>query len=213
MGRMTTSEPASWQTTTHDWAVAVDREHLDAIRRAPATYAPGGVLHLVLEVMAYADEEAADLGRRGTCVVTLHADGSVSVADDGRGTDTRQLSAGEAVRKPIMATRDVRFFDTDHDVLLPDGHPRRGISVVAALSTWLTHTNRRTNGAWTQRYEHGVPTSDLVPIEPTQDTGTTVRFLADPHVAGDASAADRIRSAADFEFLEAEVRAEASGAP
>lgn len=205
---MTTSDPGTWVTTTHDWAVTVDLAHLEAIRRDPAAYAPGGALHLVLEVMAYADEEAAERGRRGTCVVTLHADGSVSVADDGRGTDTRRLSTGEPIRKPVMATRDVRFFDTGHDVLLPDGRPRRGISVVAALSVWLTHTNARTDGAWTQRYEHGIPTSDLLPVEPTGATGTTVRFLADPQVPRAGLTAERLRAVAAFESLDVDVRSE-----
>ncbi len=53
------------------------------------------------------------------------------------------------------------------------------MSTVAALSEWLTHTNRRSNGAWTQRYEHGVPVTNLVPVEDDGTTGTTVRFLPD----------------------------------
>jgi DNA gyrase subunit B len=142
---------APWANTTHDWAVAVDRDHLDAIRAESGTYAPGGMLHLVLEVLAYADDEAEALGRRGKASVTVHADGSVSVADDGRGTDTRLDAGGNLIKKPVVATKDLRFFDDDHDVTLPDGAPRRGMSVVAALSHWLTHTNRRQNGAWTQQ--------------------------------------------------------------
>jgi topoisomerase-4 subunit B len=174
-----TEHSTPWTNTTHDWAVAVDRNHLDAIRKAPDTYAPGGLSHLVLEVLAYANDEAEALGRRGQALVTVHADGSVSIADDGRGTDTRRDANGRVIKKPIMATKDLRFFDPEHDVLLPDGAPRRGISVVAALSQWLTHTNRRQNGAWTQRYEHGLPTTDLVPIDSENGTGTTVHFLAD----------------------------------
>ena len=62
---------------------------------------------------------------------------------------------------------------------MPDGHARRGISVVAALSEWLIHTNRRTGGSWTQRYEHGVPTTDLTPVADDGTTGTTVQFHPD----------------------------------
>src|SRR5689334_10188022 len=83
-----TSPPVTWQNTTHDWAAPVDADHLALIRAQPTAHAPGGVLHLVLEAIAYPADEAVDTGR-GHCVVTLHADGSVSVADDGRGTDTR----------------------------------------------------------------------------------------------------------------------------
>src|SRR5690606_27939156 len=100
------------ENTTHDWSASVDVGHLDAIGRDPATYAPGGATHLLLEVLAYAAEEAA----------------------------------GRPIRKPVMATKDLRFFDTPSEIL-PDGFPRRGMSVVAALSDWLVHTNRRVEGS------------------------------------------------------------------
>ena len=146
-----------WENTTHDWAAIVDRQHLAQIRDQPETSAPGGVGHLILEVLAYPADEAESAGRAGRAVVTLHADGSVSVADDGRGTDTRVDPAGRVIKKPVVGTKDLRFFDDPDAETLPDGHPRRGMSVVAALSEWLIHTNRRAGGSWTQRYEHGVP--------------------------------------------------------
>jgi len=168
-----------WENTTHDWAATVDHEHIAQIREQPATYAPGGVEHLILEVLAYAADEGESTGRVGRGIVTLHADGSVSVADDGRGTDTRIDAAGRVIKKPVMATKDLRFFDHPDAETLPDGHVRRGMSVVAALSEWLIHTNRRTGGSWTQRYEHGVPTTDLTPDVDDGTTGTTVHFQPD----------------------------------
>jgi DNA gyrase subunit B len=54
------------------------------------------------------------------------------------------------------------------------------MSIVAALSEWLIHTNRRDGGAWTQRYEAGVPVTDLLAIEGNGTTGTTVHFLPGP---------------------------------
>lgn len=169
--------PGSRTVITQDWAGNVDHDHLDRVRRAPADFAPGGVTHLVLEVLAYAADEAGALGRTGRCVITLYPDGSVSVADDGRGTDTRPDRDGHPVRKPVMATRDLRFFDSGDAPQLPDGHPRRGMSTVAALSSRLTHTNRRREGAWTQRYEEGVPATGLLPVADQGATGTTVHFL------------------------------------
>ena len=83
------------------------------------------------------------------------------------------------MKKPIMATRDLRFFDVAAPHLLPDGRPRRGMSVVAALSYRLVHTNRRPDGSWTQRYEHGIPATGLVPVAANGTTGTTVHFR--PH--------------------------------
>jgi DNA gyrase subunit B len=172
---------------SHDWATTVDADHLAEIRRQPARFAPGGLLHLMLEVVAYAADEASVTGR-DRCLVTVYRDGSVSVADDGRGTDTRYDAQGRPIRKPVMATKDLRFFDRPDAPLLPDGHPRRGMSVVAALSVWLVHTNRRRDGAWSQRYEYGLPTTVLQSVAGTDGTGTTVHFRPDvrigPSVAG-----------------------------
>jgi topoisomerase-4 subunit B len=169
--------------STHDWASQVDVDHLERIRQAPALFAPGGVGHLILEVVAYAEEEAAANGG-GRCSITLHADGSVMVSDNGRGTATVVDRQGQVVKKPVMVSRDLRFFDAPDAPCLPNGHPRRGISVVAALSEWLVHTNRRDNGSWTQRYEHAMPVTDLVPIEADGTTGTTVRFRPAKAVRG-----------------------------
>lgn len=157
------------------------------MRREPEVFAGGGTTHLILEVLAYAADEAEWTGGPGRCRVTLHADGSVSVADSGRGTDTRHDAERQPIKKPVVATKDLRFFDSPCAQQLPDGHPRRGMSVVAALSPWLVHTNRRRNGAWTQRYEHGVPVTDLRAIPDQDTTGTTVRFLP----------ADTVRSMAE----------------
>ncbi|MFD3327334.1 ATP-binding protein [Streptomyces sp. NPDC058701] len=168
----------SWVNTTHDWSGGVDLDHLALIRRSPAQFAPDGPWHLVLEVLAYAADEAANRGA-GRCVVVLHPDGSLSVRDDGRGTDTRVDEHGRSVKKPVMATKDLRYFDFPQAEVLPDGLPRRGMSLVAALSEWLVHTNRRLNGAWTQRYEHGLPVTDLEPVEADGTTGTLVHFRPD----------------------------------
>jgi DNA gyrase subunit B len=168
----------SWVNTTHDWSSVVNLGHLAAIRRAPEEFAPGGPWHLLLEVLAYAADEASSRGG-GRCLVTLYPDGSLSVADDGRGTDTRPDEHDQIVKKPVMASKDLRFFDFPEAELLQDGHPRRGMSVVAALSKWLVHTNRRLNGAWTQRYERGIPVTGLEPVEPDSTTGTLVHFRPD----------------------------------
>ncbi|WP_143546669.1 ATP-binding protein [Rhodococcus sp. 06-235-1A] len=155
----------------------VDRNHLSQIRSHPGRYAPGGVLHMILEVLAYAVDEAEDQGG-GHATVTFGSDGTIDVTDLGRGTDTRS-DHGMAVRKPVVSTKDVRFFDRPHPVLLSDGHPRRGMSTVSALSEMLEHTNRRIDGSWTGGYEHGVPVTELLSTAPTEHTGTTIRFRPD----------------------------------
>ena len=171
-------------TTTHDWSVPADPAHVAAIRADAERFGAGGVLHLVLEVLAYPLDEAAE-GHSNRVRVVLHSDGSISVEDDGRGTDTRYDEAGMPVVKPIMATPDLRFFGIAAAPLLPDGRPRAGISVVAALSAWLTHTNRRAGGrGWVQRYERGQLHGSLTQLAGAETTGTLVRFRPDPEVFG-----------------------------
>jgi DNA gyrase subunit B len=158
----------------------VDAQHLHEVRRLLGPPgAAGGRRHLILEVLAYANDEAAALGRTGHVVVTTHADGAVTIEDDGRGTDTRRDGDGRVIRKPVMATADVRFTNVDTAPLLPDGLPRRGISTVAALSSELTHENYRDDGAWSQTYRHGIPDSELKPVQPRHRYGTVVTFLTD----------------------------------
>ena len=176
--------PASWRNTTHDWTRDLDVEHLEQIRRNPTAFAPSGAVHLIFEVLAYAAEEAMSNGS-GRATVTLHRNGSVTVADNGRGTDTRPDDQGRTIKKAVIATRDLRLFDCPRTVLLPDGHPRRGMSVVAALSEWLVHTNRRRNGSWNQHYQRGIPVTDLTPIRDDGTPGTTIRFLPDTAVVSD----------------------------
>ncbi|MFE6735459.1 ATP-binding protein [Microbacterium sp. NPDC057650] len=176
---MTADDRSTWTVTTHDWTHDVDVAHLEGVRRARAEYERGGRRHQILEVLAYADEEAADQGRIGNVVVRIMSDGMVAVTDDGRGTDTRRDSLGRPVRKPVMATADQRFFEADAPPLLPDGLPRRGISTVAALSSWLSHENHRADGAWSQEYRRGVPSENLHEIPSDTPTGTTVRFISE----------------------------------
>ena len=154
-------------------------------------YSVGGLAHLLLEVLAYPVDEA-ESGTTDRVRVTLHADGSISVEDNGRGTNVFFDESGQAVVKPIMATRDLRFFEVPDAPLLPDGLKRSGMSVVAAMSEWLLHTNRRVDGAWTRRYERGLPETRLTELtadERGEGTGTIVRFRPDPTVFGDATLA------------------------
>ncbi len=174
--------------TTHEWLTEADAEHIAGIRADPERYARGGVAHLLLEVVAHPVDEMT-WGTTDRVRVTLHADGSISVEDNGRGTNVFFDESGQVVVKPIMATRDLRFFELPDAPLLPDGLPRCGMSVVAAMSEWLVHTNRRVEGAWSRRYEFGLTESGLTELsaeEQGEGTGTIVRFRPDRAAFGDA---------------------------
>lgn len=192
---------SSWTVTTHDWANDVDRAHLAVIQDRSDSYAAGGVRHLILEVLAYANDEADASGRVGRARVVMGPNATVTITDDGRGTDTRTDPEGNMIRKPVMATKDVRFFDSLDGPLLPDGLPRRGMSTVAALSAELVHENHRTNGAWSQTYRHGVPDDQLQPIRAGEATGTLVTFRSD---VGEPSALT-VEDLTAFPWLDVEV--------
>ena len=66
-----TKPAADEPTTTHDWAKEHDAGHIEHIRRQPADFAPGGALHLVLEVLAYTADEAAHTGSGHAVVLSL----------------------------------------------------------------------------------------------------------------------------------------------
>ena len=174
----------SWITTTHEWPSDVDIDHLSDARRLVGDVGPVEVVHMILEVLAYADDEAEARQRIGTAVV--HVRGTeIAVSDDGRGTDTRQDADGAVVRKPVMATRDVRFYGSDSAPCLPDGMRRRGMSTVAAACSELVHENRRSEGAWYQTYRYGIPDNELTPLNLDSGTGTTVRLrgISEPLLA------------------------------
>ncbi len=168
--------------STHDWSVAADTDHILGIQKDAELFAKGGITHLVLEVIAYAVDEAI-MGTTDHIRVTLYKDGSMCVEDNGRGTAVREVS-GTPMVKPIMATQDLRFFRIPEAPLLPDGLARSGISVMAALSEWAVHTNRRANGSWTQRYEYGLPSGSLTSISENGSTGTSVCFQPNQAIFG-----------------------------
>ncbi|WP_205859784.1 ATP-binding protein [Phycicoccus endophyticus] len=178
------SERSGWMVTTHDWSDDLDTHHLALVRENAAVYGAGGLRHMILEVLAYANDEAEARCSVGLAVVSMTDDGTVTIADDGRGTDTRLDQHGKAVRKPVMATRDIRFFDVADGPTLPDGLPRRGMSTVAALSSVLVHENRRSNGTWTQTYRYGIPDAALHALPRAPRTGTVVTFRPDARIGG-----------------------------
>ncbi|GAB3811470.1 hypothetical protein GCM10028799_06230 [Kribbella italica] len=180
--------------SSHSWLSVADAAHIDAVRADPGQY--GDLLHLALEAIAYPVDEGVG-GTATRARVVLHDDGSIEVSDDGRGTHVRFDDDGVPMVKPIMATRDLRFFGDPSAQLLPDGRPRNGMSVVVALSAWAIHTNHRTEGSWTRRYEYGVPRGPLVSLPAASTTGTTVHFRPDPELFAEKLTVDGLAKACE----------------
>ncbi len=195
--------PETWAAPTHVWAAPVDEAHLREARTVGASLP---LAHRVLEVVAYADEEAEALG--GGSVVVALTDTGVRVDDAGRGTETRRSADGRLIRKPVMSTADVRFFGRADAPLLPDGRARHGMSVVAAGAAELVHENHRAGEAWTQRYLFGVPEDALRSLPFRGHPGTAVTFSADDVAGVDAAALAGML--AGFRHLQVELRDERS---
>ncbi len=166
-------------------------EGLEPVRKRPGMYigstGPRGLHHLVYEVVDNSIDEAL----AGYCThieIDINANGSVSVTDDGRGipTDTHPTT-GKSALETVMTVLHAGGKFGGGGYKVSGGLHGVGISVVNALSERVDVTVWRNKKIHTQRYERGIPATELQ-IEPDKEeqrTGTSVCFLPDTQIFTD----------------------------
>ncbi len=161
---------------------------LEAVRMRPAMYigstGPKGLHHLFIEVVDNSIDEAL-AGRCDRIDVTLHADKSISVRDNGQGIPVdihSEMGVSGVEVAMTMLHAGAKFNSGAYKV--SGGLHGVGVSAVNALSEWCYVEVRQKGGIWRQDYRRGVPTGPLRKIGKTKETGTYTRWLADHEIFG-----------------------------
>ena len=160
---------------------------LEAVRRRPGMYVGGtdtkALHHLVYEIVDNSIDEAL-AGRCDRIEVVIHADSSVTVADNGIGIPvsehpTEKVSALQVVMTMLHAGG--KFDESAYKV--SGGLHGVGAAAVNALSEWMEVTVKRDGGLYQQRYEQGIPAMPVERIEKVpksdKETGTWTTFKFD----------------------------------
>ena len=162
-------------------------EGLEAVRKRPGMYigsvSTKGLNHLIYEIVDNSvDEHLA--GYCDTITVTLEADGSATISDNGRGIPVGMHEKGISAERLVFTTLHAGGKFDNNAYKTSGGLHGVGSSVVNALSTHLTVRVKTGGSIYEDKYERGNPVIDLVDgllpvIGKTRETGTTINFLPD----------------------------------
>jgi DNA gyrase subunit B len=160
-------------------------EGLEAVRRRPGMYIGGtdakALHHMVYEVVDNAIDEAMQ-GRCDRISITIHKDESVTVADNGAGIPVElQKQTGLPALTVVMTKLHAGGKFGGGGYKVSGGLHGVGVSAVNALSTWMESKVKRNGKIYRQRFERGVPVTDVEVIGKCDpdDTGTIQTFMRD----------------------------------
>ena len=172
---------------TYDASSITVLEGLEAVRKRPGMYigsvSTKGLNHLIYEIV----DNSVDEHLAGYCSiihVTLEADGSATVEDNGRGIPIEMHEKGMSAERLVFTTLHAGGKFDDSAYKTSGGLHGVGSSVVNALSTRLTVKVKKKGCIHQDSYERGIPTTELIDgllpiVGKTKETGTCINFLPD----------------------------------
>ncbi|TLZ55113.1 MAG: DNA topoisomerase (ATP-hydrolyzing) subunit B [Methanobacteriota archaeon] len=161
-------------------------EGLQAVRKRPAMYVGSvdtrGLHHLVHEVVDNSIDEAM-MGFCKNIQVSMNEDGSVTVADDGRGIPVEVHPKYGVPAAELVMSRMHAGGKFEHKTYRVSGGLHGvGLSVVNGLSEWLEARIKRDGKEWRIRFARGEKAEDLKAVGPAEGTGTVITFRPDPEI-------------------------------
>ena len=172
---------------TYDASSITVLEGLEAVRKRPGMYigsvSTKGLNHLIYEIV----DNSVDEHLAGYCTeikVTLEADGSATISDNGRGIPVGMHEKGISAERLVFTTLHAGGKFDNNAYKTSGGLHGVGSSVVNALSTRLTVRVKNGGFIYEDTYERGNPTTELIDgllpvVGKTRETGTTINFLPD----------------------------------